>query len=268
MSAIKERKGLNRGLFWLYEGHGTAPYWFRVGLLIFDLATIAYFLWAPFQDRGPALGLVHPTLDYVIGAILALDLAARFYIARPTGRFFQRVYNWADLVVVVTLFAPLFTQNFAFLRLIRAVRIVRAFTLLRRAKGVSAYLKEHERVFDRVTNLVVFVFLMAALVYVAQEGTNAGINNYVDALYFTVTSLTTTGYGDILMEGVWGRMLAIVIMVLGLTLFLRLLRAITAGGSEKVDVACDVCGLSRHDRDAVHCKHCGAVMKIETGGVG
>ena len=28
------------------------------------------------------------------------------------------------------------------------------------------------------------------------------------------------------------------------------------------------CGLVRHDTDAVHCKHCGHVLKIETGGIG
>ena len=67
-----------------------------------------------------------------------------------------------------------------------------------------------------------------------QKDTNPGIETYVDALYFTVTSLTTTGYGDILMEGVWGRLLAVVIMVLGLTLFLRLIRAIALPGG-KVD---------------------------------
>ncbi len=257
----KERKGLNRVLFWLYEGHGTVPYWFRVGLLVFDVLTIAYFLLAPFQERG----ISHPTLDYIIGAMLGADLLARFHIARPKARFFRRIYNWADLIVVLSMFAPLFTQNFAFLRLIRAVRIIRAFTLLRRAKGLSSYLKAHEQVFDRVTNLVVFIFLMAALVYVAQVEQNEQINNYVDALYFTVTTLTTTGYGDILMQGVWGRLLAVAIMVLGLTLFLRLLRAIALPG-DKAEVECTRCGLARHDRDAVHCKHCGEVVKIGTEG--
>lgn len=263
MATHTHRKGLNRTLFWLYEGHGAAPYWFRVGLLVFDVLTIAYFLWAPFQDRG----MSHPTLDYVIGAVLAADVLARFYIARPKTKFFRRVYNWADLVVVLSMFAPLFTQNFAFLRLIRAVRIVRAFTLLRRVKGLSTYLKAHERIFDRVTNLVVFIFLMSALVYVAQVDQNEDINNYVDALYFTVTTLTTTGYGDILMEGPWGRLLAVVIMVLGLTLFLRLLRAITVPG-DKAEFECTRCGLMRHDRDAVHCKHCGAFVHIEVEGEG
>lgn len=260
--ALSERKGLNRQLFWLYEGHGAGPYYFRLALLTFDIVTIGYFLWAPFRGEGAG----HPLADYAIGFVIALDLLARFHIAQPKLKFWRRFYNWADIVVVISMLAPLFTQNLAFLRLLRAVRIIRAFTLLKRLKGVSSYLKQHERIFDRVTNLVVFVFLMAGLVYVLQSETNDGIENYVDALYFTVTSLTTTGYGDILMEGVWGRLLAVVIMVLGLTLFLRLLRAITLPG-DKVDYPCEACGLTRHDPDAVHCKHCGTLLKIETRGV-
>lgn len=259
--SIAERKGLNRQLFWLYEGHGAGPYYFRLALLVFDMVTIAYFLTSPFQTRAGA----HPVLDYVIGTVIAVDLVARFYIARSKTGFAGKLVNWADFVVVITMFAPLFTQNFAFLRLLRAVRIVRAFTLLRRMKRASAYLKAHEAVVDRVTNLGVFVFMMAALVYAAQVDANENINNYVDALYFTVATLTTTGYGDIIVEGVWGRLLAVAIMVLGLTLFLRLLRALAAPNN-KVEADCADCGLTMHDPDAVHCKHCGAVVHIETKG--
>lgn len=258
---MSDRKGLNRQLFWLYEGHGRGPYAFRVALLTFDVLTIAYFLFAPFRGEGVS----HPVADYVIGAVIALDLLARFHIARPKGVFWKRLYNWADLVVVVSMLVPLFTENFAFLRLLRAVRIIRAFTLLRRLKSVSSYLREREAIFDRVTNLIVFVFLMSGLVFVMPESQIDGVGNYVDALYFTVTTLTTTGYGDILVTGNWGRMLAVVIMVLGLTLFLRLLRAIALPGG-KVDHKCETCGLLRHDPDAVHCKHCGTSIAIETRG--
>jgi voltage-gated potassium channel len=258
---MSDRKGLNRGLFWLYEGQGRGPYIFRVFLLAFDMLTIGYFLLAPFRGEGNA----HPIADYAIGALIAVDLAARFYIARPKKAFWKRIYNWADLIVVVSMLVPLFTQNLAFLRLLRAVRIIRAFTLLKRLKSVSSYLKEREAIFDRVTNLIVFVFLMSGLVFVLREGQITGVNNYIDALYFTVTTLTTTGYGDILVTGNWGRLLAVVIMVLGLTLFLRLLRAIALPGG-KVDHKCETCGLIRHDPDAVHCKHCGTEVCIETRG--
>ena len=259
---MSDRTGLNRQLFWLYEGTGRASFWFRWALLAFDLMTITYFLWAPFDTRERG----HYTIDYVIGAVIALDLAARFYIEKHRHRFFTRWINWADIVVVITMFAPLLVSNFAFLRVLRAVRAVRAFTFIRRVKGLTPFFQRHERIIDKVTNLVVFVFIMAAIVYATQVGRNGDISTYLDSLYFTVSSLTTTGYGDIIMENQLGRVLAILTMVLGLSLFLQLLRAIVEP-DHKVDCECETCGLSRHDRDAIHCKHCGDPIKIETEGL-
>ena len=105
---------------------------------------------------------------------------------------------------------------------------------------------------------------MTGLVYETQHWRNPAIANYVDALYFTVTTLTTTGFGDITLEGSTGRMLAIIIMVVGVALFLRLVQTIFR--PQKVSYQCPDCGLNRHDLDAVHCKHCGRVIHIETEG--
>jgi voltage-gated potassium channel len=35
----------------------------------------------------------------------------------------------------------------------------------------------------------------------------------------------------------------------------------------KVRYECPKCGLSLHDADAVHCKHCGEVVHIDTEGL-
>jgi voltage-gated potassium channel len=255
------RKGLNRFLFWLYEGHGRAPYYFRWTMLVFDFLTIGYFLWAPFEARGRS----HVAVDFAIGIIIALDLAARFCIARRKHRFFLNWLNWADFAVVVTMLAPLLVSNLAFLRVLRAVRAIRAFTFIRRMRVITPFFQRHEVLINKATNVVVFVFIMAAIVYATQIGVNPSVHTYIDALYFTMTTLTTTGYGDILMVGETGRLLSILIMGLGLTLFLQLLRAIVEP-EHKVEIECPDCGLMLHDRDAIHCKHCGRTMHIETRG--
>lgn len=260
---MSDRTGLNRQVFWLYEGTGRGPGAFRWALLVFDVVTITYFIATLFE--GPVA--THPWIDTAIGIVIALDLAARFWIARRKWRFLIRPMNMADAVVVISMLAPLVTQNFAFLRILRALRVARAYSFLARASKTSLWLREHHDIIDRVTNLAVFIFIMTAFVYADQAGRNEGISNYIDALYFTVTSLTTTGYGDILMVGWSGRILSIVIMLLGITLFLRLLRSIVRP-SDKVNVECGRCGLQRHDPDAVHCKHCGAVVHIDTPGRG
>lgn len=115
-----------------------------------------------------------------------------------------------------------------------------------------------------VLNLVVFIFFVTALVYVFEVDQNEHINTYVDALYFTVTTLTTTGFGDITLDGTMGHLLSVIIMVFGISLFLRLVQTIFR--PSKVNYTCKTCGLTRHEPDAVHCKHCGVILKIETDG--
>ena len=106
--------------------------------------------------------------------------------------------------------------------------------------------------------------MVSAAVYALQVGINDKIVNYVDALYFTITTLTTTGFGDIVMIGEWGRVIAIVIMIVGVSLFLRLIQAIFR--PRRIEHECPDCGLDRHDPDAIHCKHCGRLLHIRTHG--
>ena len=111
-----------------------------------------------------------------------------------------------------------------------------------------------------MANLSVFIFVMTGVVYETQHRTNPNIANYADALYFTVTALTTTGFGDVVLPGVGGKLLSIVIMVSGITLFLRFAQALTR--PYKVNFTCPACGLMRHEPDAVHCKACGRLLNI------
>jgi len=113
-------------------------------------------------------------------------------------------------------------------------------------------------------NLAVFVFVMTAVVYETQHAINPLIGNYADALYFTVTALTTTGFGDVVLTGTVGRLISVIVMIFGVTLFLGLARALFR--PVKVRFPCPTCGLQRHEPDAVHCKACGTILNIPDEG--
>ena len=59
----------------------------------------------------------------------------------------------------------------------------------------------------------------------------------------------------------YGFLLTIVIMICGVSLFLRLVQVVLRPA--KVEHKCPTCGLIRHDYDAVHCKACGTLLNIE-----
>jgi len=251
---------MRKKLFRLYNGTDKVARLFRYGVLTFDLGTIAFFIISSLVPHTAWFFIA----DYSIAAVLSFDFAARLWISQRKGRYLMQPVVIADIVVILTLLMPVFLENFAFLRVIRVLRLLRSYHVLKELRKTSEFFKRNEEVVQSAVNLFVFIFLVTALVYVMQVRINPQIKNYVDALYFTVTTLTTTGFGDITMEGSTGRLLAVLIMVFGVALFLRLVQTIFR--PQKVYKECDECGLKRHDADAVHCKHCGAVMNIETEG--
>lgn len=244
----------------LYFGDDRRARHFRYGLIVFDIVTIAVFLVSSVaHERWWMI-----PLDLVIAAVLILDFAARLYAERKRMRHLLSLATAADLIVIVSLLLPFFIENLAFLRVARALRLLRSYHLLRDLRTDSTWFRDNEDVIQRSVSLGVFIFIVTSVVYVTQHLINPQISNYVDALYFTITTLTTTGFGDITPKDPGGRLLAVVIMLVGVSLFLRLLQAIFR--PNKVRFECPDCGLMAHDIDAVHCKHCGRVLHIRDEG--
>jgi voltage-gated potassium channel len=246
----------------LYFGESEQARRFRYGVILFDIITLATFI---ITAAVPGQWWIIP-LDLLLAVALSLEFAARLY-AEPDRRAHLLTFaTLTDLVVIISLLLVAFTDNYAFLRVVRSLRVLRSYHVLRDLRSTSAWFRTYEDIIQRTVNLGVFIFIVTSAVYVTQNDINPGIKTYIDALYFTITTLTTTGFGDITLLGPAGRLLAVVIMVAGVSLFLRLLQVIFR--PNKVRFECEDCGLLVHDADAVHCKHCGRVLHIQTEGIG
>lgn len=258
--SIFEERSASKIIAELYRGQSETAVRFRFGLLAFDVAVIISFIVTTAVGLPSWLLL----LDVIFAVVIAADLTAR-YVIKPSRRaYFLNFFNWADFVVVLSLTAPAVFGTFAFLRALRALRLMHSVQVLRDLRRSSRFFRLHEEVIERLLNLVVFIFIVSAFVYALQSSVNPGISSYTDALYFTVTALTTTGFGDIVLIGDSGRWLSILILGVGVGLFLRLAQSIFR--PNKIRYKCPGCGLLLHETDAVHCKHCGREIQIETKG--
>jgi voltage-gated potassium channel len=221
---------------------------------------VTFFLVTTFLPDSPWI----LTADIVIAIGLALDFAARLYISPRPLQYMLQPLAIIDLVVLISLLLPFLAPNLGFLRLLRAVRLVRSYNVLLLVEQEAPFVRRNRRVMRASVNLAVFVFVVSAIVYVQQRTINPDINDYLDALYFTIATLTTTGFGDITLEGRYGRLLATLVMIIGISLFLNLVGAVFR--PRKVEFPCPGCALLEHDVDAVFCKACGHKLKIPNEG--
>ena len=240
----------------LYHGHSPTAVRFRLAVIAVDFAIIAFFIAAPLlKDDGWA----YYTLDGLIALLLTFDLVARALAQRDIKVWLSRPLVWVDILILLTLLLPTIFYNFGFLR------VLRLWTLLNSEFFWQTVGRRYDdtRVEETVKSgaaLLAFIFVVTGFVYTTYVGRHEGIGGYVDALYFTIGTMTTTGYGDITLPGTVGKLISIVVMLLGVSLFIRLIQALVR--PHKVFHPCPVCGLQRHDPDAVHCKACGQTLNI------
>ncbi len=243
----------------LYFGQDAAAIRFQFALMVIDLAIIAFFLAGPYLRDRPS----YLVIDYLIAFWIAVELFAQWTIASSTRRMFSKPITWLDLFILGTLLFPQWLFNFGFLRVARIWAVARrpVFKLMLLRLG----LREQVDVVTAFINLFVFLFLVTGFVYTFFFYREDAGTGFIDAFYFTVATVTTTGFGDITLPGTFGKLTSIVTMIIGISLFVRLAQAIVR--PYKVTFPCPECGLQRHDADAVHCKACGHILNIPDEGL-
>jgi voltage-gated potassium channel len=259
--AQSDSPSLRERLRLLYFGKSETAHRFRYGLLVFDIVTILFIIVTSFTAQATWV----EWLDLIFGLLILADFCARLYASPHPVREFAHPSTWADMVAIFSFLAPVAGEGLGFLRILRTLRLLHTYQLVARLRSDSPFFRRNEEAIIAVVNLGVFLFIMTGVVYETQHWRNPEIANYVDALYFTVGALTTTGFGDITLTGSLGRLIAILIMIFGVTLFVRLLQTLLR--PQKVRFRCPACALERHELDAVHCKACGRLLKIPDEGL-
>ncbi len=123
--------------------------------------------------------------------------------------------HWLDVAIVV-LTVPLFGQLLSSLRLVRLARLLR---LLRAAVILSRAIQAERRLTSGPTFRL--VALVTVLIVVVAGGAQAAFNadefgSVWDGVWWAIVTVTTVGYGDLYPSTVEGRLIGIVVMLVGI----------------------------------------------------
>jgi voltage-gated potassium channel len=234
----------------LYFGHGPGAQRFQLIAVLLDVVIIGFFIATKFIEREPWFRGV----EIATACLIALDLAAKFHAIGSARRMLRYPEVWTDLIVLATLVIPAM-HNWGFLRILRLWALVRRERFWNTIGGGRWDDTWAEDLTKAVTNLVVLIFLAAGASQALFTKEHPELNNFIDALYFAVTTLTTTGFGDITFKSSGGRLFSIMLMLAGIIMFVRLAQAVVA--PHRLSLRCEGCGLDAHEADAVHCRACG-----------
>lgn len=186
-------------------------------MLVLSLAILPLLVIPLVVDLSSSAETTFFALDWIVWAAFAAEYGIRLYLAPNKGRFVKG--NVIDLVVVIV----------PFLRPLRVVRSARALRLLRAARGTTFLLRAVDAGRDVLTRHKLHYTLLVAMgvtvgsallvVELERSSSSANIHSLPDALWWSVTTITTVGYGDKFPTTAAGRGVAVVLMILGIALF-------------------------------------------------
>jgi voltage-gated potassium channel len=230
-----------------------------------DLVVMALILLACANAVAMTYVEEHPVLqglDLAVTACFIVEYLLRLWAAENRVRHVFSLYAIIDLVAILPAAA------FHALRIFRLLRILRLVRFLETKRFFFGTVRQVHLYVARVAfTLFAIPFVSAGLIYYAEHRDQAAgeqpFENFFDAFYYCVVTLTTVGFGDQVPTTSKGRVITLVIIASGIVFIpwqVKNLIAHFLTTREKAFRLCPSCGLEYHEVDARHCRRCGAEL--------
>jgi voltage-gated potassium channel len=184
-------------------------------ILILSIVVLAALMIDIVFPLPPEVSRLVQWLDHLACAVFFIDFCVRFKQAPRKLQFMK--WGWLDLIASV--------PNIEALRFARVVRIIRLIRMLRAVRVSYRMLTEviRERPGGAFSSVVLTVFLLVTFAslgsLMVEHGPDSNIHTAEDAIWWSMTTITTVGYGDHFPTTMQGRLLAMLLMLCGVGLF-------------------------------------------------
>lgn len=200
--------------------------------LIVQFVTIASILTYLVElEFGPEHHPAYKVAEWAFGLFFIAEYVVR-WIKSGDLKYPLRPMAIVDLLAIVPLFAEAMFGGLRALRLIRTIRLFRLFKLFRNSDiaAVRDSFRESLPTLKAVFVLAgMFVVFSATAIYEVERYAQPDtFNSFSDAVWWSLVTMTTVGYGDLYPKTAAGRTVAMITIVFGIAIFSSLFSVLQA----------------------------------------
>jgi len=184
-------------------------------ILVLSIYVLVALLIDTFFKLPPEISKILRNVDNAVCLIFLYDFCMQFYRAKSKWKFMK--WGWIDLISSI--------PTFDFLRAGRALRLVRLLRILRAFRSTKnlvnhIYKNKTQGVFTTALVIAILMVIFSSIAILEVEvDPSSNIKNAEDALWWSFVTITTVGYGDRYPVTTEGRIIAAVLMTVGVGLF-------------------------------------------------
>jgi len=255
----------------IFESDTPAGKAFDVALLWSIVLSVAVVVLESVASIRREYGGALRAAEWIFTLLFTVEYVLRLASVDRPLRYATSFYGIVDLCAVVPTYLSLVVAGAHSLLVIRALRLLRIFRVLKLTRYVSeanvlarALAASRRKILVFLWTVISIVVIVGALMYLI-EGPKNGFTSIPVSIYWAIVTMTTVGYGDIAPQTVAGRTLASLLMITGYAII-----AIPTGivSVELADAqrrgvggqCCPGCSYEGHDLDARFCKRCGTAL--------
>jgi len=247
---------------------------FDIVLLWFIVLSVVVVCLESIESLNFKYGHLFWVLELVLTGFFTIEYMLRVYSMEKPSKYIFSFFGLVDLLAILPVFLGVFISGAHSLVVIRSIRILRVFRLMK----LSRYVGEAEVLKKALTaskhKITIFLFViinivvfMGAVMYLI-EGKDAGFNSIPASMYWAVVTMTTVGYGDLVPHTDAGKFLASFLMIMGYAIIAVPTGIVTAeltsansAAKSATNKSCSNCNENTLKEDFEFCPKCGASVK-------